>query len=249
MKQALFTALSVLMLLPAAVTAQGANVLDPQDWGPRVRIMPFAGFGPAVTSKGDLMIATGSQLTADSYEFEYASGPVAGLSMEMRLHSRFSLIASGAWSRRGEAVFQSGDSVATDAGSDFWMARLATALRLRERNTDLQFRNLGAMIFIGGAMVRERPEVLPGSAAEWQDDVTHWGIYAGAEAEVPLTEKSLALTAGFEDTMMFWNASGIERHVRRYYQSEHGAGSLAEADPNISHMFTLRVGLTFRFGQ
>ena len=247
MKQTLFTALLV-AALPATVAAQRVILSDPQDWWPRVRVAPFAGFGPSLHSRGELAVAAGNQLVSDEYDFEYASGLVTGLNLEVRLHSRYSLLASAAWSRRNETVFETVDGPVADVGSDFWMGRLAAALRLREES-DLQFRRVSALLFAGAAMVQERPENHPAAPAEWRDEVTHWGIHVGAEAEIPLTRDRLSLTAGFDDTMMFWNAEGLERHLRRYYQDEHGIGSVAEADPDLAHMFTLRVGLAFRFGR
>jgi len=247
MKQTLFVAL--LLALPAGTAGQIGAMPEQQGWGPRMRVTPFVGFGPAFHSKGDLNIASGAELLTDTYDFEYASGPVAGLNLELRLHSRYSLIASGAWSRRDETIFATVDSLAADIGSDFWMGRAALAVRLQDRETDLQFRELSALLYAGAAFVQERPEKHPAAPVEWRENATHWGVHVGAEAEVPLTDRHLSLTAGFEDTMMFWNATALEHHVRRYYQDEHGAGAIAEADPDLSHMFTLRLGLAFRFGR
>lgn len=247
MKQTLFVGL-LLAALPVTTVAQDGLMPDPQGWGPRLRATPFVGFGPGFHSKGALSVAGGNELITDSYDFEYGSGPVAGLNLELRIHSRYSLLASGTWSRRAETLFPDADTLASDFGSDFWTGRVAAAIRLREQDDGLQFRSVSALVFAGPAIIVEKPELGLGSAAEWRDEVTHWGVNAGAEAEVPLTSRYLSLTAGFEDTMMFWNAEGLERHLRQYYQNEHGVGAIAQPDPDISHMIIMRLGLSFRFG-
>lgn len=247
MKQNLFIAMLV-AALPATAVAQATPLLDPPEWGPRIRATPFVGFGAAFRSQGSLSVITGDQLFSDSYDFEYGSGPVTGVNLEVRAHRRFSALASVAWSRRGETRFETIDGIATDVGSDFWMARVAPAIRLREREAELQFRNLSALLFAGPAVIREQPELNLRSAPEWRDPVTHWGVNFGAEAELPLANDRLAFTAALEDYLIFWDAEAVERHLRRSYQAKHGAGAVAEADPNLSNLVVLRIGLTFRFG-
>ena len=246
MRQTLLIAL-LLAVMPVAGSAQEGSVLAPPSWGPRVRATPFIGFGSGFQSKGKLFGTGGNQIGTREYEFEYGSGPVTGLNVEVRAHSRFSALAGVAWSRRGETLFTTDDSLVSDVGSDFLTARVAGGIRLRERDEDLQFRSLSALLFAGAAMIREMPEVTLNSPAEWRDAVTHWGLNLGAEAELPLSNDRLGFTAAIEDYIVFWNPDGVRQHLQSYSQSEFGL-TVAETDPGISNMVLIRLGLTFRFG-
>jgi hypothetical protein len=247
MSRALWVALIAAAVLPASVSAQYGTVPDGPIWGERLRVTPFAGVAPRVTRNESLSVL----LNGTSYDFALSSdlgaGPAVGAEIEYRLYERFSIIGGGLLIARGE-VFETDQSTGeflARPGSDFLIAKLGLAVRLREAVSDLQLRNLTATAFAAPAFIREVPGtdlLLPAGAVEAMNSL---GVNVGVNASIPLPWQSVAVQLGFEDFMVFWNEGALASRNDAILAD---AGLLTETrvQADLSHMVLFRAGVTWR---
>jgi hypothetical protein len=240
-----------LAALPAAASAQLPRPSE-EGWGPKFRITPFVGVSPGFTSSGVLTVLTGDgDLVPDDFTYTFAGGPVMGLNAEVRAHGRFSGVGSVLWTSRDntQGTFISDDVVELlDAGSDFLIAKLGGSMRFVETDFDLQMRRLSASLFAGGAFIREMPDVPLFSPSEFTGSRNQFGINIGAEAELPLSDRRFAFHAGVEDFVMWLDNAGIEERLRNDVRGKWGDDAIAEVDSDRAHLWLVRIGLSYRFG-
>lgn len=251
MKRHVLIVVTALSTLPAAVAAQLPRGID-EGWGPLIRLTPFVGWSPGFNASGDLAIAPGNApgtIQPATFEFDYASGPASGVNLELRAFDRFSLIGGVAWSSRGHTTFATADPAVfiQEAGSDLYFAKAGGAVRFREIDPDLQLRRLNASVFLAGAYIHERPEVLLFSNSRFTSSRNHFGVNFGAEGELPLANRRFAFHGGLEDFVVFWNESAIEDRLAGSIEADFGSGSVAAADADHSHIWVVRLGFSVRF--
>lgn len=248
MKRQMLFAAAVFVTLPALAGAQ--EQLRPVDhgWGPRVRATPFVGWSPGFNSAGLLAVFANNNIAPAEYSFDYAPGPVSGVGLEVRVHDRFSGIGSVAWSSRGHTRFDLEDGTfIQDAGSDFYIAKLGGQIRFREADPELQLRRLNASLYLAGAFLREDPEVSVLSSSRFVNARNHWGVNFGAEAELPLTDRRFAFITAFEDHVIFWDEVAIQERMQSFVLNSFGPDAAFEVDADHSHLWVLRLGLSYRF--
>jgi len=248
MKRAVSAALFAALLVPCAASAQGQFDFDRPVWGPRIRVTPFIAFG-AASSRLERWTVTSINGTAQAdFDVDLASGPAAGIAVEIQAIERFAIIASGAFLSRGRTIERSvSDGVPFEhGGSNFVFGKAALAMRLREQVSELQVHTLSGTIFVGPAFVREMPKTDIQTPAELLVPMNHFGVSFGVDAEIPLPYNALSFTAGLEDYVIWWNTAEL---ARRNDAILAGRGfdtrSFVESDPTHSLLF--RVGLSLRF--
>jgi len=250
MKRAFLAAVMATAFLPGIGAAQSLMPdLDRPVFGPRIRISPFVGQAPAV-SRLERWTVTGLGLqgSINDYDVELASGPAAGVSLEVLAVDRIAFLGSVAVVSRGrtreysdvEGVFHS------YGGSNFLFAKGALALRLNEQVSELQVHSVTATVFAGPAWIRELPKDDLGTPAILLDPLTHWAVNFGANAEIPLGWDAFSLQAGVEDYYTWWNNAEVGIRNDIYNRTFNGltSSTIVEADP--SHMWLFRVGMSFR---
>ena len=245
-------ALAAGLMLPTVAAAQVTRGPVEENWSARFRISPYVGFSPAFKSKGTRAIYTGGaqpQLYSEYYEFDYASGPVTGLSGELQVAPRYSVVASFAWNNRGHTTVheQDGD-LRLETGSQFWFAKAGALLRFRDAESNMQMRTINASFFAGGAFMREVPKTSLFSTSAFTSPANHFGANFGAEAELPFASRKVAFQAAVEDFVVIWSKDALNRRFQNETMNAYGPDAISEVSPELSHFLVARVGLSFRFG-
>jgi hypothetical protein len=246
MSRTVIVALAAAALLPAAASAQYGAVQDGPLWGERIRVTPFAGIAPRVTRNADVRVVVGGLPISGEMESDLGAGPAGGAEVEVQLWKRFSVIGSGLLIARGEAVEMdpaTGEYRAR-AGSDFVVAKLGVAMRLREAVSDLQLRTVTATVFAAPAFIRELPadDALAGESV---DATNMLGANFGVNAEIPFAGSRFAVQLGLEDFLVFWNDDVLaERTSAAFARAGHTVQSTVDA--GVSHMPLLRAGVSLR---
>lgn len=242
MKRAALVVLALAAAVPATASAQGV-VTDEPLWGPRVRLTPFVGVAPGASRIERWTANLGGQVRHDEYDVDLGAGPAAGLGVEIQVVERFAVIGAGYFVSRGDTRVYSrtASEYIITGGSDFLMAKLAAALRLREAVSEMQLRRLTATAFAGPAFIREMPDDPRGGA--FDESLSHWAVNFGFDAEVPIGSGSVALQLGAEDFLTFWNSDEIAARA----DAANGNTTESSLDADLSNMFVFRVGLTLRF--
>ena len=223
-------------LVPAAeVNAQVMS--NGQSWGPYVRVTPFVGHAPQFRRTERWLYSDGFVIGNSTIQTVYAAGPALGGVVEIGL-GRFGLVASGIYNDRRPTVdFETAEVI---PGSDFLIAKAGLILRLRESVNGKQMRRLTASIFAGPAFVREEPGLDP-AVGGFTDPIDHWAANAGAEAEIPVYGRAIALQLGIEDYVVLWNDAEIANRLN--LATGYAVTSAVDTDP--THMWVLRLGLSF----
>jgi hypothetical protein len=239
-------ALAALVALPCVAQAQG----DP-GWGPVFRVTPFVGVSPGFSQEGFATVLTADGVSDHAYRLEHGASLLFGLNAEYRVWNRFSVIAGGAWSSRGQGrLLDFEDELLYDSrngleGSEFWMAKAGLAVRLREVRPDMQLRRLNASVFAAPAFIHDRAKTSSFTPTGATNSVNHWGLNLGAEAELPLANERMAFQLGFEDWIVLWDEEDYNPRIGSYIQLPNpGAASLI--DPDNSHIVVFRAGLSWR---
>lgn len=247
MKRAVLLSL-LITLCPGAVTAQDMFEFDKPVWGPRFRVTPFVGFA-ATTRRLEQWTVTGNgNSVTPAFDVEMASGPAAGLAVEVQVIERFAVAASGALVSRGRTV----EHVVDDSqmfeheGSDFLFLKAAGVLRLREQTSQVQVHTLSGSIFLGPALVREMPKDDPFAPAVLLEPLDHWGLNLGFDAEVPLPWDRLSFVGGIEDFVVWWNTAEFARRNDAIFASN-GVETVSFVESDPSHNLLFRAGLSLRF--
>jgi hypothetical protein len=246
MTRVVVAALAAVIAVPASVRAQAMQPEPP--WGSRVRITPFVAQAPTVSREERWTVFENGFATADRLDVSLGAGAAAGLSVEVLLVDRFAAIASGALLSRGrttEFSLAQGDFLRRN-GSNFALAKLAAAMRLREAVSELQFRQLTATVFAGPAYIREMPKDDVTVPSVFLGTVSHWGANFGIDAEIPIGSRGVALQAGVEDYLIWWNNGELARRNDVAFAGI-GRNTDSYVDTDRSHMFLFRIGLSFKF--
>jgi hypothetical protein len=244
MKRHLVVAFAALLVVPRLAAAQASDA----GWGPKLRITPFVGVSPSFVQTGEAVVLTNNGIGVHDYDLDFASGFGMGVNVEYLVWNRFAVVAGGMWSSRsdGDLVDFEDERIYEIDGTNFWMVKGAVAVRLREIDPDLQLRRLNASIFLGPALIHDRPKTelfTPAAAGAVQN---HLAINMGAEAEMPFSNNKMAWVLGLEDYMVFWDADDARGRVEGTLQSVTPDATVA-VEPRRSHLWILRFGLTWRF--
>lgn len=247
MKRHWVLALAALVALPCVVQAQG----DP-GWGPVVRVTPFVGLSPGFSQEGHATVLVPEGLSSHAYRLEHGSSLLFGVNGEFRAWNRFSIIAGGAWSSRGQGrLIDFQDELIYDEqngleGSTLWMAKAGLGMRLREVRPDVQLRKLNASLFIAPALIHDRAKTSAFTPAAATNNVNHWALNLGADAEMPLANDRLAFQLAFEDWIVLWDEDNYGTRIAPYIQQAQPGAAVA-IDADNSHIVIFRAGLSWRF--
>jgi hypothetical protein len=246
-------ALAAGLMLPSVAAAQITRVPADDNVSAKFRVSPYVGFSPGFKSKGTRAIYTGGaqpQLYSEYYEFDYAAGPVTGLSAEYQIAPRYNVVAAVAWNNRPRTTVHEEDGdLRPEMGSQFWFAKLGAALRFREFEPDMQMRRVNAALFAGAAFIREVPKTSIFSTSSFTTGANHFGANVGAEAELPFANRKLAFQAAVEDYLVIWSKDALYRRYENETMNVYGPDAISEISASRSNFLVMRVGLAFRFGQ
>ena len=243
MKRHLVVAFAALLVVPRLAAAQASDV----GWGPKLRITPFVGVSPSFVQTGEAVVLTNSGIATHDYDLDFASGFGMGLNVEYNFWNRFAVVGGGMWSSRsdGELVDFEDERIYEIDGANFWIAKAALAVRLREIDPDLQLRRLNASLYAGPAIIHDRPKkelFTPPAAGVTQN---HIALNMGAEAEMPFSNNKMAWVLALEDYMIFWDNDDARGRVEGTLQAVTPDAAVA-VEPRKSHLWILRFGLTWR---
>jgi hypothetical protein len=240
--------LAVLTALPAAAAAQLPVLRSEPIWGPSIRVTPYAGFAPGFTRTEQRVSIhdNTAAVTFDEVDVSMASGLATGLAVEARIWNRFSLIGSALWLRRGDTEEYSlaDDTFVEFSGSDMYMGKAGLAMRLREGDEEVQLRTMSAAFFVAPAVVVDEPR--DGLFSVSQEQMTLFALNYGVEGEMPLPDRRFAIQAQLEDFVIWWDDDQLRQRVDRLNEAE-GRNVTTFLDARTSHMWLVRLGLSFRF--
>ena len=237
-----FAALAVLPRLGHAQMDTG--------WGPRLRITPFVGISPSINQKGFAAVFVGANTTEHQYTLNIGSGMPAGLDVEYRFYKRFGVLAGGMWTSRGASYlddFTEEERYPT-TGNTLFIGKFGPTLHLQEGDPDMQLKRLNATIYAAGAFIHDSPKSNIAITSLSTTGLNQWGLNLGANGELPLADTRFAFQAGLEDFIIFWDKANYSRRIQAYLEAYQNSKIVAvAADPEKTHLFVGRIGLTFRF--
>jgi hypothetical protein len=239
------TIILAVLTLPAPATAQQVVQRGP-DTRPRVSISPFVAYFTPFSRVEEWGFDTGDATVHTDAVTDMGGGPAAGLSVEVRVAGPLGVVGAGAWGQRGDthvSVQQGADSFRLD-GAEYLLGRLGLSLRLRQDPPDIVAHRVGAKIFGGGVVLRERPRPELGSP-DFQEEATHYGASVGLGVDVPISGNRISLQVAAEDNFMFWNEAALARVPYEYFDRPGTSRDQTTVIARRSHTFLLRAGLSF----
>ncbi len=248
MKRAVAAALIALALCPLAGAAQQPFDFESPSWGPRVRLTPFVGFALGASRLESWTVTAEGQSARGEFDVKLASGPAAGMALEIRAFDRFGFVASGVLISRGKTV----EYIIDDAelfeheGSNFLFAKAAAVIRLREATSEIQVHSVTGSIFVGPAWAREMPKHDPFADPIVLEPLDHWGLSFGFDAEIPLPYDMLSFNAGMEDWVIWWNTTEFGRRNDLLFAAS-GLETVSFVESGPSHNLLFRAGFSLRF--
>jgi len=248
MRRPVLVLLTALAAVPTAAAAQFPVLQAEAPWGPRLRVTPYAGVAPGVTRTEERVGIhnTTAAVTFDEVDVSLGSGVATGLSVEGRVWERFSLIGSALWVRRGDTREYSlaEGEFSEFHGSNMYIVKAGVAMRLREQEEELQFRTVSAAVFVAPAVVVDDPRDHVFSVE--QDRMTLFGLNFGVDAEVPLSDRRFAVQLGLEDFVLWWDDDILSQRADDINQLR-GRPVTSFVEAETSHMWLIRLGMSFRF--
>jgi hypothetical protein len=237
--------LAALVVVPAVASAQAAPLPDTDRWGPTLRITPYVGFAPMFTRIEDRLTYHGDAAEFGRVEVEHPGGLTLGLDADYRVHRALGVALGAGFTTRGRNLefSHAEDEVFEAAGSDFVFARAVATLRLQEPESELQLRRLSAALFAGPVLMREIPAADIGRGTG--DGMNLLGFGFGGGGEIPLAGPNLLLHVGIDNNVIWWDTTELARRVDAV-NAAFGLETWTEIETNVSHLWVLRAGLTFR---
>jgi len=244
MKRAILAVLAAIAIVTPPVHAQSLDI-DAPAWGPRLKVTPFLGYAPIVSRTEHWLFVDNGASARDIYHVTLGAGLAAGGSVEMQVLERFAVAGSATWISRGDTEER---SEATDArfrhqGSNFLMAKVGIAVRLREQVSDLQVHSMTGTVFFGPAYVREMPKPDPNVPSPvFLDPFSYTGLNFGLDIVLPVVRDRITFTAGIEDYYFHWDDAEFSR------RNDIAAGGTARStvESSASHNVLARAGFSFR---
>lgn len=242
-------ALVAALLLPAAAGAQSVPLQYDSEWGPRLRVAPFAAWAFRLTRTEDTFVtpADGSEPYFESHEVELGGGPGVGLIADYRVAGRFSVHGGAALVVRGDTrhfVTRQPDIFWTQEGSNVLVAKLGLGMHLSEPVSELQRRRLSASVFVAPTFMRDMPREDIVFNGETLGASNAFGVNFGFDGEMPLTPK-LALQFGIEDYLVWWDDEELERWADAFWTGTLGEAATTDVSAEPSNNFLVRLGLSF----
>jgi hypothetical protein len=247
-RRLLATILLAAFAVPATAAAQNGALYREPGMRPRLSVAPFAGYLTPFTRGEEWGFDNGTTTVHTDAQFEVGGGAVAGLSVEVPIIGALGVVAASAWGRRGDtnvSVQQGVDSFRLD-GNDLLLGRLGLSLRLRQDASDIVVRRVGAAIFGGGVLLRERPRPEPGSP-DFQEEATHYGVNFGLVVDIPVYRNRVSLQVAAEDNLMFWNEDALASVPYEYFDQQGTSRDQTSVIVGRTHAFLLRAGLSIHF--
>ena len=237
-RRVIMGALVAALLLPAAAAAQSIPVLNSVNWGARVRVSPFVGWGFSQTRNEETVVLSSQGAYFEEHDVVLGAGPVAGAVADIRFYRRFSVHAGAAVQLRDDTehfVTQRPGEFYVEEGANSFMAKLGLAVHLREPESDLQLRQLAASVFVAPAFVREGHSL---------GAMNNWGVNFGFDGNVPVTPR-LTFQFGLEDTLFWWDEEELAVRADEFYAGALGQTVLTEVSASPGNNWMLRLGLSF----
>ena len=231
-----------LFILPSSAGAQ----ID-IGWGPTVRFTPFLAISPGFTQVNEATIVNNDvAIDVRDIETRFNSGFGMGLNAEFRFWDALTIVGTGMWSSRADAILLDVNNSATYEidGTNFWLIKAALALQLRESD-DLKLSNGYGSVFVGPAILFDDPKSEPTTPVAARKSTRQTALNIGAEGEIPFWNDRVAFMGAVEDYIIFWgdDASGrVSGALERVYP-----GSRVLVASKYSHMWNFRFGVALRF--
>jgi hypothetical protein len=209
---------------------------------PRLRFSPFATFAPQL-SRTEVR-STEWPDRSEEYEAETEVGGGYGAGAQLEYRAVRQLVAfGGAAVLRRHATPQrlAGGVSGEEYGSDYVFVRGGLGLRLEEAREGVQFHRVHATVAVGPAWVRELPRGSTGGVRP----VNLWGVHFMTTGELLLPGDRVAITAGVEDNLLWWNAAELARRVDGAH-ARRGEATLTSLRTTASHHWVFRAGFTLR---
>lgn len=244
MKRHFVAALAALAILPQLAAAQSGEGM----WGARIRIAPVVTISPAFKQIGEAFVGTTNGISVHDYEVRFAHGFGVGVTGQLRMWDRFSIMGSGMFTSRGDGeLIDFDDEVRYEIdGTNQIMATAGISMSLREFEPDLQLRRLNASVHVAPAIVHDRPSAETFTPAQSAVAFTYAAANIGAQAEMPIANNKLAFVLGIDDYLILWDDSKARHRVEGYMQWTN-PGAVVDVESRRSHMWSFHAGLSWRF--
>lgn len=242
LKRCALATLAALALLPAAAHAQLMPVMDEISWGPKLRITPSVGWAPGITREETWNVLVDGTPVIYAVETELAGGPAASLNFEYAVRGPWNVLIGGTYISRDVSGFMTASGEPEGFTSSTSIAvKAGVSLQMRESDSELTLRRLGASAFVAPFFMMEMPDEVAGfEDTDLFETGNHFGVNFGIAGELPFANDRFALQLGLEDYLTFWDETSLARYPAWRFESA------AEADADMSHQWLLRAGISFR---
>ena len=216
-------------------------------WGPTVRFAPFLAISPGFTQVNEATIVNNDvAIDVRDIETRFNSGFGLGLNAEFRFWDALTIVGTGMWSSRADAILLDVNNSATYEidGTNFWLIKAALALQLRESD-NLKLSNGYGSVFIGPAILFDDPKSEPTTPVAARKSTRQTALNIGAEGEIPFWNDRVAFMGAVEDYIIFWGddaSARVSGALERVYP-----GSRVLVASEYSHMWNFRFGIALRF--
>ncbi|MEX1182623.1 MAG: hypothetical protein WEF86_05270 [Gemmatimonadota bacterium] len=241
-RRVLTAALAAMLIFPAAAAAQ-LSLQDDTGWMSNLRVTPFIGYLTSFERTEEWFHTGGTEADRVRVQTDIAGGTTFGLEGEYPLRGRFGAAAAAAFASRDRSfvVLHTGEMAELD-GNNVFLLRAGGVMHLREDDTELVKRRLGASVFAGGVVMHERPHDELGTA-DLLDSATHFGVNFGVAGELPFGNDRFAVNAAIEDNIMWWS-DGPSTNLAASYFDDEPATATIESD--LTHAWLVRAGVSIR---
>lgn len=247
--------LALFVLLTAGVTPAGAQLFEEPP--PRVEVAPFMGWRFGYTTEISQFFQDSQGDVIRVFEDdEVSSGPLYGVDAVYNVWGPWSAVGSFAYGpgtninvvqeTEDEQLFFSTKNRST------MLIRAGAQFRLPEPDPidDQRLHRPSAFLFAAPALIRVNPPELASTAPSYLDDATYqFALNLGLRAtgDVPWWS-DVGYMFVFEDYLTFWNDDALTTRQQRALD-EQGFDFVTQVEQDNTHLFAVRVGLTWKIGE
>jgi hypothetical protein len=249
-------ALLGLLALPAMAAAQTERPLLANEPPPerlpesKFSITPYLGVRVPFNSGTAVLVTQGGDQF--NLRWERGGGPMAGVDVTARVRGPFHFVAGAAYSgRRDDLVFlasQSAVDTLVAQGAAYWFLKAGAQVRLADPTPDNRRFHPSALITVAPAIVWNDWNEINGFPDAANDGSHHFALNLGADAAARIgRSERWSFSVGLQDYLVFWDTDQLGARDAAIGEILAGEPVTVAYDYSNSNIFTLRLGVSYRF--